>query len=386
MSDQQAQALAESGAPAAESATPTTERSTERSDRTEGDRAFKVSRENREAHEKRAGSRHHSAEKPSEKMRQADGEQIAAGAPAAEAAKPWEAPKWSARWNQKARDAATFLANNPELRPHWDALQAQVDEMYQFNGKTENELGRWRQQMGPLSDMLTPYAQHWQMQGMTPQQGLSQILAYNDALTRDPDSALPQLAQVLPKPRDAAKVLQALSQAWGADIAQVAQGAPYVDPAISQMVSPLMQELQALKAQNFQREQYGRQQQQHFMLQQIDAFEQAVDDKGNRKHPFFREMFSDMVAHANARVQVGQPVNIEDVYNQVAAWHPAAAEWRAKQGAERALANASRTNDAAKQASDASRNVSGSKANGREAPPTTRMEAMKRAAKELGME
>lgn len=309
---------------------------------------------------------------------------VAAGATPAEV-KRAELKGWTKQWKPESVKAAEYIANHPEMSAHWKALEAQVDDIYGRNGRTENELGRWRQQFGPVNDMLAPYVQAWQMQGMTPHQGLGQLLAYQDALARDPDTTLPQIAQMF-KPRDAAKVLQALSQAWGTDLGQVAQGAPYVDPQVQQMVSPLMQELQALKAQTFQRDQMEMQNRQRQMLAQIDAFEQAKDDKGNLKHPLFRELFAPMVAHANALMAQGVQFTVEDVYNQVFAWHPAAAEARAKQGANLAIQAAARTNDAAKQASDASRNIAGSKANGHLPPVNSRMEAMQRAARELGME
>lgn len=301
--------------------------------------------------------------------------------PTPEQVKKWEGKGWLKRWKPESAKAAELLATHPELGQHWKPLEAQIDEIYNFSGRNENELGRWRQQMGPVSDMLTPYVQQWQMQGMTPQQGLGQLLAYQDALARDPDSTLPQLAQMF-KPRDAAKTLQALSQAWGADLGQVAQQAPYIDPHVQQMVTPLVHELQALKAQTFQREQLETQQKQRQMLAQIDAFEQEKDGKGNPKHPFFREMFVEMVALANGRVQAGLPVAIEDIYNHVASYHPAAAEWRAKQGAEKALQAASRTNESARQASEASRNVNGSKATGQEAAPKSPRDAIQRAIRE----
>ena len=295
--------------------------------------------------------------------------------------KKWEGPGYTKAWKEEARKAAEAIATNPALEAHWKALQPELDNTYKYIGQRDQQFARFQQQFGPLGDMLAPYEQNWRMQGMTTQQGLSQLLAYQDALARDPDSTLPQLATMF-KPRDPGKVIQALSQAWGADLGQVAQGAPYVDPQVQQMVTPLVQKLQALEAQNWYREQHETQEKQRQMLSQIDAFEQEKDGKGNPKHPFFREMFVDMVAMANGRKQAGLPTSLEDVYNHVAAYHPAAAEWRAKQGAEKALQAASRTNDAAKQASEASRNVNGSKATGQEAAPKSPRDAIQRAIRE----
>jgi hypothetical protein len=294
--------------------------------------------------------------------------------------KKWEGPGWTKRWKDEARKAAEALASNPELEPHWKALQAELDPVYSYIGQRDQMLHQYRQRFDPLNDMISPYEQNWRLQGMTVQQGLGQLLAYQDALARDPDSTLPQLAAMF-KPRDAAKVIQALSQAWGADLGQVAQGAPYIDPQMQQMVMPLAQKLQQLEHQNWQREQQNLQQQQQFVLTQVDAFEQAVDEKGNKKHPFFREVFQDMLALA----QMGRARNVEEAYELATRFHPTAMAWRAKEAEKQALANASRVNDASKQATDASRNVSGGKPNGRDRPVNTLHEAMRLADKQLGL-
>ena len=349
----------------------------------EGSRTFKADRESRDT--VRGNKRRQAIEtaqgKPAKDTDKAGGDAV----PADPAAPPeWKEPGYFSRWNDKAKAAAKFLATHPEMRTHWGDLQAQVDEIYKFNGRTENELGQGRQ-LAPVRDMLHPYAEHWRMQGMSVQQGLGQLLAYQDALSRDPDSTLPQLAQMF-KPRDAAKVIQALSQAWGADLGNIAQGQPWIDPAISQMVNPLVQEITQLK-QHIAGSQHAQQQQQfHHLVSQVDAFENAVDDKGNKKHPLFREMFNEMVAYANAQRMQGQQMNIQQIYDTVRSYHPAAAELRAKEAEQRALESASRTTADTRQASEASRNVSGGRATGGQPRQAKTMrEAMMQADKQLGL-
>jgi hypothetical protein len=382
MSEQQAQALpdttsrdgGESGADIAPDRSPEASR-TFKADR-EGHKSAKPGRKRQEAIDKASGKG------------TADGidKAGAASPPAAEGATPpeWKEPGYFQRWKDQSRAAAKFLATHPELKSHWEPLQNQIEEIYKFNGRTEGELGQWRGQFGPVRDMLAPYEQHWRLSGMSVQQGLSQLLAYQDALARDPDSTLPQLAAMF-KPRDAAKVIQALSQAWGADLGNIAQGQPYVDPAVQQMVTPLLSEVGQLKQYIAQQQHAQQQHQFNSLLTQVDAFENAVDDKGNRKHPLFREMFNEMVAYANAQMMQGQRPNIEQIYHTVRSYHPAAAELRAKEAEGRALAEASRTTDATRQASDASRNIAGSKATGQaRSSAKTLQEAMRMADKQLG--
>lgn len=378
MSEQQAQALPE--ATSRDSGDAGAPESIDRAP--EAARTFKADREGRES--RRPGK------KRQEAIEKAAGEKTglvdkAGGDAAPEATPPeWKEPGYLQRWKDQSRAAAKFLATHPELKSHWEPLQNQIEEIYKFNGRTEGELGQWRGQFGPVRDMLAPYEQHWRMSGMSVQQGLSQLLAYQDALARDPDSTLPQLAQMF-KPRDAAKVIQALSQAWGADLGQVVQSQPYIDPAVQQMVTPLLSEVGQLKQYIAQQQHAQQQQQFNSLLSQVDAFENAVDDKGNRKHPLFREMFNEMVAYANAQVMQGQRPNIEQIYQTVRSYHPAAAELRAKEAEQRALADASRTSDATRQASEASRNIAGSKATGQQRPAKTLQEAMRQADKQLGL-
>lgn len=299
---------------------------------------------------------------------------------AAEPVKEWEQPGWSKNWKKERADALRKLATHPELGGDASQIIESFNEAYNVIGRSEWNRGQLEKKLQPISDILSEMEQSANLSGQGLPQHLSQLHAVSRSLAADPDSTLPWLASMY-KPRDPAKALQALSQAWGTDLGQVAQGSPYVDPAIQSLVMPLVNRLQSIEAQQSQRDNYQMQQLQNNVLSQIDAFENAKDEHGTLLHPYFKdpEVFQAMMYAANS----GKSRNIHEAYAWAIQYHPQAQQDRVKQAEQQALQQAAQTTRVARQASGASNNVSGA-SRPRDTQPRTREEAMRMAERQLG--
>jgi len=299
---------------------------------------------------------------------------------AAEPVKEWEQPGWSKNWKKERAEALRKLATHPELGQDANQLIESFNEAYNVIGRSEWNRGQLEKRLSPISDILQQMEHSASMSGQGLPQHLSQLHAVSRSLAADPDSTLPWLASMY-KPRDPAKVFQALSQAWGTDLGQVAQGAPYMDPAVQNLVMPLVNRLQSIESQMSQRDFSQMQQLQNHVLSQIDAFENAQDEHGNLLHPYFKdpEVFQAMMYAANS----GKSRNIHEAYAWAIQFHPQAQQDRVKQAEQQALQQAAQTTRVARQASGASNNVSGA-SRPRDTQPKTREEAMRMAERQIG--
>ena len=290
----------------------------------------------------------------------------------AEAEKPWEAPGWSKRWKEPSRKALEALYAHQEARTHLDPLLKELDETYSYVGRRDNEFAQYKRQLDPIAEVIAPYVQQYQLQGMSPQQGLQQLFATADSMRSNPDQTFPWLAQMY-KPRNAGQVIKALAQAWGADLGQMSQEAPYVDPHVQQAFGALQQRLSGYEQALWQQQQGQRMAQQAAVLSEIEAFESAADANGAQKHPHFREVYDDMVSLLNMQ----RARTLPEAYEMAVRFNPKLAQAVAEKAA---LEQAARQTAEAKQATDASRNVSG-KPTGRDKRPSSIEEAMRAADK-----
>lgn len=292
----------------------------------------------------------------------------------------WEAPGWAKQWKADNAKALEALATNPDTESYYKAIVDQVDPMYSYIGRRDQELAGYKKRYDPVGDVLAQAEHSFTMQGQSLQQGLGQLLAVSQSLASNPDQTLPWLGQLY-KPRNPAQVIQALSQAWGADLGQLAQEAPYIDPQVQGLIAPLMNRLHQMEQSQFQSQQSHQMAEQQSLLNSITAFENAVDESGNPKHPYFREVANDMIMLA----QMGRARNVDEAYALATRFHPGAQEAQAKQAETAALQAAARTTAASKQATSASRNVNSSARGNREGDETLTLdEAMARADKTLG--
>jgi hypothetical protein len=202
-------------------------------------------------------------------------------------------PGWAKRWKEPSRKALEALYQREDVVPHWEAIQSELDETYQYFGKQGQEYGEYRKRADPILSIASKYEPQYRIQGMTLEQGVGQLFQAAEYLATNPDEALPWLAANY-SPRDAAAVVRNLAQAWGVDLAQASQDAPYVDPTIQQMVTPLQQQLQAVQEQLMWRDQQERERTRHAVVEQISRFEDATDASGQPLYPHLRRVFPAM--------------------------------------------------------------------------------------------
>lgn len=253
-----------------------------------------------------------------------------AGAPEADlAASPLPALEAPAMWGPKYKEVFSKLAGTPEQREYAEAWLNHYKEQQGYTTKKEQEAADLRKQFDPIREVLSPYEGYWQRQGMDTRQGLSQLLGWGQALASNPQQTLMELAKL-----------------YQVDLAEAVQAQPYVDPAyqkLEQQYQQLQQQLQSVQ-------QYPQQQEQNRVLEQLKAFETATDEQGNPKHPYYSQVFDQMVGLARG----GLTQSIEDAYAKAVAMNPEIqAQITQKREAERAATLAAE----AKKAAEASRTV-----------------------------
>ena len=105
---------------------------------------------------------------------------------------PLEAPE---RWGKGAKESWQALHGYEGSRAHLEALRNQWGETQKYVTQQEQARAALERQYNPISELLSPYAQSWAQQGMSPDQGLRQIMSYAKALAENPQQTLLQLAE-----------------------------------------------------------------------------------------------------------------------------------------------------------------------------------------------
>ena len=172
---------------------------------------------------------------------------------------------------------------NAETREKVEALPRDLQEYFVSREKEQNatftqktqELSKARQYYENLDRAIQPYAQHFALQGMQPEQVISRLLATQDLLDKDPQAGLKWIAD-----------------SYGVDLSQLPQQAPEnTDPAL-QNVNNEVRELKGL-IQNWQQEQ--QQKMQDALTAEANAFIHEVDSDGNRAHPYVEDVSQEMM-------------------------------------------------------------------------------------------
>lgn len=258
-------------------------------------------------------------------------------APSADAAPPipaaidlpaLEAP---AMWKQSHRDIFGRFASDPERRELLQAWQEQWKDTEGAWTRKNQEFSDFRRQAEPLLEVVQPYAQYWAQQGLSPVQGITQVLSYAEALANDPATVIPQLAQM-----------------YGVDLYQLVAEQPYEDP----QVAALKQQIQQLQQAEWQRGQQSQQQQHNRIAQEIQAFQSATDEQGNLKAPHFDRVFERMLGLARG----GLAQNVQDAYDMAVRMDP---DLQAEIAQSRAAQEAAARAADAKKAVEASKTVQG---------------------------
>ena len=122
-------------------------------------------------------------------------------------------------------------------------------------------------------------------------------------------------------------ILLGLARDYGVDFRQNGNGEPpsaEEDPLgihaqIQGAVGPLQQQVQHLTGNIYQQNQAQQQGSEQAAQQQIDFFRNEKGADGKPAHPYYDEVYSDMLALAQAKSATGQPLDIAELYD-AASW------------------------------------------------------------------
>jgi hypothetical protein len=213
------------------------------------------------------------------------------------------------RWDQRYKEAFNALNNPDGLNPR-DVQQAWLDyhkERQGYHTQLEQERAYYANQLREFQEVVEPYNQTWQMAGLTPAQGVRQLMGWAGSLQKDPQGTIERLAQSV-----------------GIDLAEYAQQKlqeqEWQDPQVKgleKQVSALTAHLRGLQEQTLRGQQSA---QEAAIDQQLTAFRDAVDEHGNRLHPHYEAVKETMGALAMQHVQQGQPVPPLDQLYEQATW------------------------------------------------------------------
>lgn len=268
------------------------------------------------------------------------------------------APKWTKQWKKPTREALRKLYANEEAKALLPDILKEVEDRYDYTGKTQAEYDRLKKRFDPYEPVLGSLEQRFALQGVPPAAGIQQMAAVADLLQQNPDQGLAYIAQMF-RPRDAKAFIQSLVQNWGVDLESLAAQAPWTDPAVKQLVEPLQQQVQALSQQNYMAQQQQFQYAQQQVYQHLQAFRNAKDEQGESKYPHAQRLEPVMAQIAQATGNF----NLDQLYNQALWLDPELREGeienRARKAEAKAIQDAKAKSAEAEEAVRASRNVNG---------------------------
>lgn len=278
---------------------------------------------------------------------------------------PWEPPAFTARWSENARNAIKEFGTATHNRKYLEPILGQFEEHNKRYTQHQQEFSDYRKNVDPVYSVLQPLEQQYRLQGMTLQQGVSQLVEGAKFVATDPDQAFPYFAGMY-RPRNPADAVLGIAQAWGVDLGNLVQEQPYVDPTVQALLSPLQKELaevrqftqQQRQAQE-QNEFHARQQQQQLIVQKLQELEQQKDDAGNLRFPHLATVFPDIELLANT----GRFKTIEEAYDHAVMMNPELSQGviasRAKTAEQKAIQEAAARTKAAQREAQSNRSIAG---------------------------
>lgn len=252
-----------------------------------------------------------------------------------------------------ASDAKEQFAQLAALGPDGIAMQQYVLDRIKDVDQSANEkfqaIATERRTIEAFQQIVAPVVPVWQMQGMTPEQGINQLIGYQVALQKDPETTL-----------------RTLAAQYGVDLGQQEEG-EFIDPQIAQLNQQLNDMRQQIDGRNQSEEQRVLEEK----GRQIEAFRGEKDEAGNAKYPHFDTLHDDMVTAAHAIRASGKEPSLQGMYAHALAMHPeltAPAAVTDIQKAEKAKR--------AKKARNASTGVQSKSTEASQTPPKSRKEEM----------
>ena len=143
-----------------------------------------------------------------------------------------------------------------------------------FVTQKANKIAQDERKYAEINEAIAPHEQQWALQGVSPGQGIKQLIAAQAFLEKNPVAGLQWLAQSL-----------------GVDPRTLAQTAPQVDPQIQGIYGKVSQ----LEAQLAERDRQMQQAQMSSIQRELESFAKEVDERGSPKRPHFETIAEDMV-------------------------------------------------------------------------------------------
>ena len=275
-------------------------------------------------------------------------------------------PSWAKAWPEAARNALQSIGNITHNKGHIEPILKQIEETNQYTTKRDQEFAEYRRSVDPVYSVLRDLEPSYRMQGMSLEQGVSQLVEGAKFVATNPDQAFPFFAGMY-RPQNPAEAVMGIAKQWGVDLGQLSQEQPYIDPTVQALLTPLQQKLAHIESITAQQEQAARQQahQQQIQLQQavvekLASLEAQKDESGNLRFPYLKDVFDEILILANA----GKVKTIEDAYDLAVKMNPAIADSVVKSAEQRAIQEAAARSARAQQEASANRNVGGKGKNG----------------------
>lgn len=214
-----------------------------------------------------------------------------------------ESAEESAEAEQEPAAEQTDLPDPPAawpegFREHWATLAPEVrDSILQRETQVAEQERRYKEEsreVEPIRQAIAPYSDSWAMRGVRPDQAIGQLLAAQDALTRNFDGALPELIRAFG--RDPMQAAQAILGGQSQVPPQYAP-APAVDPRVDQIMAELEGQRMASTAAH------------------IEEFAKAKDEKGAPLHAHFEAVREDM----GKLIQADLKLSLKEAYDR-AVW------------------------------------------------------------------
>lgn len=241
---------------------------------------------------------------------------------------PGEAPiEPYAHWTEEEK---AIFANQPrEVQQVMIDRQKDMDRRY--TEKT-TEIADFRKSWEPVNEIFAPYMADLQASGTNPAQLINEWAGTYMSLLQDP-----------------AGTIHALAAQYGVDLGATEEGEDgYVDPQIYS----LQQQLQQLQGSLSERDQRDYATQVTAAQAEIDRFKEATTDTGEPAHPFFDEVFDQMVKLAKAETAEGRTPELNQLYEDAVYLNPTV---RAKVLAAQQEATAKKAKEAAREKAEKAR-------------------------------
>lgn len=186
-------------------------------------------------------------------------------------------------WSEDIK--AAFSKVDKATQEVWLNQHKEFQRGFNTVAQEASELRRYQQANAGVDTVLSQVIPMWRQQGMTPEQGLGQLVQLGVAYATNPSDTILHLAKMA-----------------GLDIRDIGRDAPYRtsdDIARDTHLSQLEKKVQQFELQQLQ--------------SNIDAFQNETDAEGGLKHPLFNEAIDGMTQLYNR----GFNGTMEEAYNQV---------------------------------------------------------------------